>query len=333
MGSTLQKAQQARDFARKAGSGASRAPTGLYDRSITQKEERERKLKALGLKMMEDCTFTPKTSKSFVSNRTVTTNESSGGESVFSRLYRNGGCATASWSSPVVKSDSPHHPPEPVNLEQADALSRTASTASALMSNRMEGTYHKHVQKMRARPLTEEDEKDLRDRNFEAKEMEQCTFRPKTHWGRQQQQLGKRVKRSTIVMEPAPSRARPKPSMIPTPGTLITPVQREEPSVPKEIVVMTFTMGELRLGRATHPWDTPPRLSGREGQGFGPRLLGPMREASLDSFEAIAARHTPQGKQPEEIFRERIERAAPPREEKQKRRRTRSHQAPDYGSI
>jgi hypothetical protein len=306
------------------------------ERSIWRREERERKLKVIKLQAMEDCTFTPKTTKSFLSNRTATTNESSGGESVFSRLYRSGGCAAEIWSSPLMKCDSQKPSPN-INMEQSDCNSRSPSTTSAMMSNRMEGSYQKHVQKMRARPLNEMDEKEIRDRNFEAKEMEECTFRPKTHWGRQQQ-LYKPEKRSTIVMEPTPARARAcaKPSKRPQPAA-ITPVKsprQKEPSVPKEIVVTTFEVSDIRLGLSEihrHPWDSPPRMRDQESGINEPTplaVLSPMREASLDSFEAIAARKTPQGKQSDKVFRE-IVHGLPPVPKKHTRRK----RPTDYGSI
>lgn len=277
---------------------------------------------------MEEFTFTPKTTKSFLSNRTETTNESSGGESVVSRLHRAEGCVTDFWSSPLLISDVPQSSPLG-RMEQTDATDSTAGSA-AMMSNRMEGTYHKRVEKMRARPLSEKVEREIRDRNFEAKEMEECTFRPQTHWGRQQL-IKTKSKGSKITMEPAPVRARALKPIAHSQPVFLIPVKpwSRDQFVPKEIVVMKFDeRGSRRTHR--HPWESPPQIRKQEGD-MQPSLLrlSPLKVPSLDGFETIAARYTPQGKHSNEIFQEIVDRAP----HQTKRWRNKSTRAPDYGSV
>jgi hypothetical protein len=318
--------------------------TNLYDRSLQQRRDRDSRLAALESKIMEDCTFTPKTSKSWVSHRTATTHDSSGGgeESVFSRLYRTGtSCSTGrssasppphgeAWDNalpmpppaaqccaldPVIVSSQqrPYQVKETMPSRVTAPISSlphtqgTAITTSATfaMSQRMQGAYQKHVQKMRGRTSTEMYDKVRRDRNYEAKEQEQCTFRPTTHWGRQSQgtSSGKpHVKRSSIIMEPKAHRSRPQPSWKPDPK-IETVIRRDAiPVVPREILVVNFDdRCEYRPESPDLHWeDRVPWPQGRDSTHLNPLPLSPLRPTpSLDGFESIAGRRQqkPQRKQ------------------------------------
>jgi hypothetical protein len=317
--------------------------TNLYDRSLQQRRDRDNRLAALESKIMEDCTFTPKTSKSWVSHQTATTHDSSGcggEESVFSRLYRTGtSCSTGrssaspppqgAWDSafplaptaqccaldPVVVPSQqrqsqvneaiPSRMTVPISTLPNTHGPATATPATFAMSQRMQGAYQKHVQKMRGRSLTEMDEKVRRDRNYEDKEQEQCTFRPTTHWGRRSQGTsgGKpHVKRSSIIMEPKALRNCPQPSWKPHPKTETAIGPDAIPVVPREILVVNFDDScEYRRESPEMQWeDHAPWPNGRDTLCLQPLPLSPLRPTpSLDGFESIAGRqqHTPQGKQ------------------------------------
>jgi hypothetical protein len=332
--------------------------TNLYDRSLQQRRDRDSRLAALESKIMADCTFTPKTSKSWVSHRTATTHDSSGGgeESVFSRLYRTGAsCSTGrssasppplgAWDSTVPLApatqccalDSVIVPSQQRQYQVKEAIpsrtvvvssrlpitqgTATAPSATFAMSQRMQGAYQKHVQKMRGRPSTEMDEKVRRDRNYEAKEQEQCTFRPTTHWGRQSQRTssGKpHVKRSSIIMEPKAHRNRPQPSWKPDPKLEVEVRRDAIPVVPREILVVNFDdKCEYRPESPDLHWeDHAPWPNHRDSCSIRlqPLPLSPLRTTpSLDGFESIAGRrqHTPEGKKSGRDFQVLIDHVAP----------------------
>lgn len=185
---------------------------GLYERSIEQRHEREIKLKALDAKLMEECTFTPKTSTP-LRGRVVT--PSSNGESVFDRLYRSKH-AYSSYSnqptpvtsnkrrsrsvsqkrqrrphnenvvSPLAqskpqseRSKSLERPLQTVffNHQKSPSPSRHAASSS-VMSSRVESLYEHGVRKMRARPSSNAQEREIRELLQAEREKDECTFYP-----------------------------------------------------------------------------------------------------------------------------------------------------------
>jgi len=240
---------------------------------------------------MEAYTFTPDTT---LSKRTAPTSASSGGESVFTRLYRGGSPGDSSWSTP-------HKTVNPSRCTEQTVLSRTASKSSS--NNRMEDYYKKHVEKLRSRPLTEQAEKQLRDSNFEAKEMSECTFAPTTYWGKKKREKSMSTKRSRIIMEPTPVRQRgsirqetaaerhqPKKERITTAVPASMTQKKGHPPLPTEIVVTVFRNDACR----EHPWESPMRQVKQRQDAAKNKLISPLHEPLLDGFELIAARNTPQ---------------------------------------
>ena len=248
--------------------------SGLYERSQKRRQEKEHKMEALRMEMLEDYTFTPQISllakpvpRSL--NPSLTTKSASSGESVFSRLYRGGSPKSATSSSqskiinsmPIAKFNSTH-----------DESGRFRADLGACY--RLEEAYQKGVEKMRARPTSETHEKLLRICNVENREMEECTFWPKTNWGMATNKECITTRRSTkLVMKPSAA-ARPVRRIQPqyraaSKAIIIPDLKREEPPLPKEIIVTR-----------SHPWDSPMRH-----QSSHPTLLqapvSPLRELSL----------------------------------------------------
>ena len=148
---------------------------GLYEREVEHKAKRDAKLQLIAKKMMEECTFTPKTSISSVS-RTTSTNASSETkgplDDVYERLYRHASNASTPRKARSRTGSSSIHPSPSGNM------SRTGSACSS----RIEELYQEGKRKIRSRRLTEEQERALRERRSEQQQILECTFRPKTHW-------------------------------------------------------------------------------------------------------------------------------------------------------
>ena len=205
-------------------------------------------MEALRMEMLEDYTFTPqlrllgKPDTRSVNPTSSTTKSASSGESVFSRLYRGG--------SP--KNMTPKKNVQKGNFNSPGSESARV-TADLGVSRRLEEAYQKKVAKMRARPLSEKHETLLRIRNLENKEMEECTFWPKTNWGMTTNMESTTTVRSTkLAMKPsAPVRPvrRIQPRYRAASKVVSIPdLKREEPPLPKEIIVTRI-----------HPWDSPMR--------------------------------------------------------------------------
>jgi hypothetical protein len=160
------------------------------------------------------------------------------------------------------------------------------------MSRRFESRYQQHIQKMRERPVNDEDEKKLRDRRHEEQEMAECTFRPKIHWGHT------RTRRtSKLIMEPKLNRKKI------SKATRNSPVVKGEnrgPPLPNEIVVFFPTAGVVRSPPVLvrQPWGSPPRQPWRQRQPEQPVdtvVISPLREPSVEESNATSDLKTEYG--------------------------------------
>jgi hypothetical protein len=222
--------------------------------------------------LAKSCTFTPNTTKSNSSNRTATTNASSGGtESVFDRLYRNPnqGGSVASNRSPAMLNGTRLHSYS-VRSSLRSSLSRsptaysTESRSSTAMSSRIEELYEKGVRKVRRRPVSDLQERQIRDRHREEKELDECTFRPKLYWGSKMSSK----KPLSVVRNPTQILN----------NILSTPV-KPRPRLPKEIIVSPTPHATKH-----RPWHTPKRQE-EAFPSFGAidfMMVSPLRDPSFD---------------------------------------------------
>jgi hypothetical protein len=170
----------------------------MYERSMLQKEERERKMKSLQEKLMADYTFTPSramrktdSNQSLVSSIGASPSSLGAADlSVFSRLYHAETAASRGQQFDVTMRNN-----LPVgwktrksamsaanNILDSAAVSRSGSVRS---SPRLEELYKFGEEKLRSRVLSREEEaKLLRDRleEEELKKTNVYTFQPQTKW-------------------------------------------------------------------------------------------------------------------------------------------------------
>ena len=231
----------------------------LYERSLQQRARKEQRIRELREKIMEECTFTPNTTKSNSSSRTSTTRASSGGESVFDRLYRSG--SSYEDSTPIASNQriSSRFSASPTGRS---AISRTSTAAST----RVEELYAAGVRKVRARPKSDQAEKEQRDKRREVRELRECTFRPKLHWGRKCAALQKRKKPSV--------QHRLEPNMIARPGK---PAMRQrKAALPLEIII------KKDASLLQRPWQSPMRQHDPEMELM---LVSPLHDPSTIATE------------------------------------------------
>lgn len=221
------------------------------------------------MEMLEDYTFTPqlrllaKPDTRSLNPTSSTSKSASSGESVFSRLYQGGSPRSTAPKKNMLK----------VNVNRPGNES-ARFTADLGVSCRLEDAYQKRVAKMRARPISEKHEALSRIRNFEIKEMEECTFWPKTNWGMTTNMESTATRRSTtLVMKPLAA-GRPGRRMQPqyraaSKAIIIPDLKREEPPLPKEITVTRI-----------HPWDSPMRHQINH-HSLTQTPVSPLRELSL----------------------------------------------------
>ena len=184
----------------------------MYERSMLQKEERERKMKALEETLMVDFTFTPSRISSGKKSRARTGSAESmvsslasspstvggasttpgGGESVFSRLYAAGTTASRAQK---------HRTPTPnSNMYAFGSRTPTSAVASTAGRNsysysgnrstitaqtaspRLESLFKSGEEKLRARNINNQDEAEQVRRRIENEAMSVCTFQPQTKW-------------------------------------------------------------------------------------------------------------------------------------------------------
>jgi hypothetical protein len=193
----------------------------MYERSMLQKEERERKMRSLQEKLMADYTFTPsramrKTSSSQSLVSSIGASPSSMGTadmSVFSRLYHAETAASRGqrfngtfrkdvilgWSTPGKSTIG-----TPARIPRSAPGSRSGSVPS---SPRLEELYKFGEEKLRSRQLSREEElKRLRER-LEEQELQKTdvyTFRPRTKWNL----VAERRRRARMELERAAEEAR-----------------------------------------------------------------------------------------------------------------------------
>ena len=183
----------------------------MYERTMLQKEERERKMKELEKSLMVDLTFTPSrissgNRKYDCGNSTVSSIGSSpsmmegktGGESVFSRLYtvdtaasrarrhrtptRSGLTKGRLFGTSTPKSASGAATTGGRSLYSS--ASRSVCTIQTA-SPRVEALFKSGEEKLRARSLSDEDESEKINRRIEDKALNSpgvCTFKPQTKW-------------------------------------------------------------------------------------------------------------------------------------------------------
>jgi hypothetical protein len=166
----------------------------MYERSMMQKEERERKLKALLETLEADFTFAPNSgnkprprsssAESLVSSLGDSPSTagliSSGGMSVFSRLY----------SAETAASRGQQHIATTSNNDRSAFASTAASMAGSMAttktaSPRLEFLFKAGEEKLRARHLSDQEEAEQIKRRLENEALKLpgvYTFRPQTKW-------------------------------------------------------------------------------------------------------------------------------------------------------
>jgi hypothetical protein len=232
--------------------GSPKKRLSLYERSMQQKSDNAKKIKSMeALQIAASCTFTPKTniakSNASNSNQTATTKataSSDGGsksESVFDRLYKGASISIAS---------SQRSPPPPLTTrwngsrQLLHQYSSSESRTSTAVSSRMEDLYETEVRKARRRPKTDQQERRLRDRLWEERELQECTFRPKLYWG---------SKKSSKKSPPVPTLQAPRSKLFSS--TQTPPAKLKQPRFPKEIIVIPPPPNDTKH----RPWHTPQR--------------------------------------------------------------------------
>lgn len=162
------------------------------------------------------------------------------------------------------------------------ALSRTSTVAST----RVEELYAAGVRKVRARPKSDQAEKEQRDKRREARELRQCTFRPNLRWGRNCAASQKRKKTSV--------QHRLEPNMFVRPGK--PAIRQRKAALPLEIIIKTDASLLQR------PWESPMRQHGHEMELM---LVSPLHDPSTiatedDIIELSTSRHQDLGSLPAE---------------------------------
>jgi hypothetical protein len=138
----------------------------MYERAKIQIAERERKLKALQDKLMEDYTFTPHSTTNSIASSVV-----SSPDKVFDRLYNNETAAMrARRLSPRSATNSPVRP-------------RAMGTKDGYVTpTRLQQLHAEGQNKLRARKRSQQEEDEERQRRLEEQELAKCTFTPQTKW-------------------------------------------------------------------------------------------------------------------------------------------------------
>mmetsp|Transcript_4877 Transcript_4877/g.5550 ORF Transcript_4877/g.5550 Transcript_4877/m.5550 type:complete len:427 (+) Transcript_4877:377-1657(+) len=189
--------------------GTNRGGLTMYERSMLQKEERERNMKALEESLMVDFTFTPtRISSGNVKNNCgnsmvsslgsspSTIGGTSGGNSVFSRLYVADTAAsraqrykTSTRNSPSSRlfatSDTKSVAAATVGRSLCSATSRRSTYTVQTASPRLEALYKSGQDKLRARSISDKDESEKIRRRIDDKALNSpgvYTFRPQTKW-------------------------------------------------------------------------------------------------------------------------------------------------------
>lgn len=180
----------------------------MYERSMLQKEERERKMKALEERLMMDFTFTPtrissgnmknncgNSMVSSLGSSSSTVGGTSGGNSVFSRLYVADTAASRaqryrtptrnSRSGRLFATSTPKSAAATtVGRSLYSAASRSTCTVQTA-SPRLEALYKSGQDKLRARSISDKDESEKTKRRIDDKALNSpgaYTFRPQTKW-------------------------------------------------------------------------------------------------------------------------------------------------------
>lgn len=202
----------------KTASKVNPGPSGgltMYERSMLQKEERERKMKSLQEKLMADYTFFPsramrKTSSSQSLVSSIEAGPSSMGTadmSVFSRLYHAETAASRGqrfdgtarnnvvlgWKTPKSTMSTPGRTP------RSAPESRSGSVPS---SPRLEELYKFGEERLRSRHVSDDDEDRLEEQ--ELKKTDVYTFRPQTKWNL----IAERRQKARLELERAADEAR-----------------------------------------------------------------------------------------------------------------------------
>lgn len=169
----------------------------IYERSILQKEERERKLKALQETLEADFTYVPNRLKkeqkvrhkigsgdSVVSS--LADSPSAGGLSVFTRLYEAETVASlANHYTPPAKTDRFGFTTSGSTAASIAGQSQHSENTSKTTSPRLEALYKAGQEKLRARNLSDKEDSEQMRRRIENELLKipgVYTFRPQTKW-------------------------------------------------------------------------------------------------------------------------------------------------------
>lgn len=195
----------------------------MYERSMIQKEERERKMKALQQKLMIDCTFTPSRSGRNSSNHSVVSSIGAGpgsvatsDMSVFSRLYHTETAASRGQKyhgSTRSNAASGWNTPRSVRSTPGRMFYSTPSSSRSVPSSpRLEELYRVGEERLRSRQLSDEEEsRRLRERleEQELKKRHVYTFHPRTKWNLAAERRRRAQKEAEIAASEA-RRSTPK---------------------------------------------------------------------------------------------------------------------------
>jgi hypothetical protein len=270
---------------------------GLYERAMQQKSDRAVRIKSMEAAWMAtSCTFTPKTNATKCnasnSNRTATTNSASSvgtttTESVFDRLYNKGSsvaskchrsppptATTIPWNGGSsrqllhqysVRSSLSRSPTPTTVAGRERTNSSTESRTSTAVSSRIEELYEKGTRKGWRRPATDQQERRIRDRLCEQRELQECTFRPQLYWGTKKHDSKKSASVLSHLLSSTP------------------PPAKFQPRLPKEIILSPSPRDSISTKH--RPWYTPRRHEefstsfGTSGIDF--MMVSPLRDPSV----------------------------------------------------
>lgn len=134
----------------------------------------------------------------------------------------------------------------PGDKKHAQMLS--CGSCCSVASHRIEELYRVKVDKMRARPMSDREERAIRQRNVEERELKECTFRPQIRWRQESSSRDpRRQPREKTDNTLAPNLSLDDES------PMHSSIQQElfDPTLPREIIVTT-TAGN-QLSALLHP--------------------------------------------------------------------------------
>lgn len=217
--------------------------SSLYERSMRAREKHLSKLAHLRKEAMEQFTFTPSTTKSGRTSTTTTTSSQGFSPSHYS-VRRHKHCTPMG----------------------------SGRSINSVASSRIEELYRVRVGKMRARPSSDREEKVVRQRNVDEREMKGCTFRPQTNWGtkcKTQSEKQVRVKHTLTSYE-----KHAEVSQLRTHCPSLLRLHTYGPPLPREIIITTTVETNHRIN-----FDSPNSTSIEQEE---EKCLPPVQSISVE---------------------------------------------------